>query len=86
MVKPRNITTITLDELADIWLMIEGTPHLFNEIDLRNWLEFGEVPEGLEFGACEIIPVGIYLYSKGFNADSRSEWDLTKTHEIIKNI
>lgn len=86
IMEPRNISTITEDELIEIWLMIGGTPHMFNETQMRNWLNFGEVPEGIEFGACEIIPVGIYLYSKGFNADSRSEWDLTSIHETINNI
>ena len=86
MIPSRNIKDITVDELADIWLMIGGVPHLFNEQEMRNWLDNGEVIEGLQFGANEIIQVGVHLYAMGFTGDSRSEWNLTNTHDIIRNI
>lgn len=72
----RKISSMTEEEKGEIWKLIGGTPHLFNENDFNTWMEEGEVPEGIKFGAYEIYLVGQYLIMKGFGEDDESPWEL----------
>lgn len=69
MKNKRNISSIELGELEEIWFGIGGTAHLSNEHQLRKWLIEGEVPEGLIFGGYEIATIGKYLFDRDFEGN-----------------
>lgn len=70
----REISSLTEDEKGEMWALIGGTPHLFNDEEFMNWMENGEVPDGITLGALEIVRLGEYLKSKGFNGDAKGKW------------